>query len=111
LIFNNTIPSSTPENALLTITENTQDWLEYTLQPLARNVSVRVLYLVDVYLRGVASTPSFEVAIPNNGWDSGFNAYPAKIDEVLGPIFVNEPDGLPVGFDLHPFHIPGDHRL
>lgn len=67
--------------------------------------------MVDVCLREEASTLNFEAVILNNGWDPGFNAYSSKIDEVPGLIFANELDGLLVGFDLKPFHVPGDHRL
>ena len=33
----------------------------------------------------------------------------AKVGEIIDIILVNEPNGLPIGFDIHPWHIHGGH--
>lgn len=160
LTFNQTTPSSPPAVAPLTMTNQIQDWLEYTLQPLYpnhfpsanevtrqvflssaqlaapsglfesvgnrtwtesdqhlgnasfnnRSPSVDIPYLVDVYERGENAIPNYDVAVQQyGGWDPSLNVYAAKVGEVIDIILVNEPDGLPVGFDTHPWHVHGEH--
>ena len=160
LAFNQTPPSSAPEPAPLTITNDIQDWLEFTLDPLypngfpsasevnrqvvlrsaqlmapsglfesvqnrtwtelnqhlrntsfsTRSSSVGTPYLVDIYEKGEDALPDYDTAVQKyGGWDPNLNVYPAKVGEVIDIVLINEPDGLPVGFDLHPWHIHGDH--
>ena len=163
LTFNNvnqTTPSSPPVDPPLTITNQIQDWLEYTLEPLnpngfptatevtrqvylrtaqlvvpngifwsvgnrtwsesnehlgntlfsSRNPSVGIPYLVDVYERGEEAIPDYDTAVGNyGGWDPNLNVYAARVGEVIDIILINEPDGLSGGFDIHPWHIHGDH--
>ena len=67
-------------------------------------------YLVDIYRRGDAAIPDFETTVKQyGGWDPNFNVYVAKVGEIIDIILINEPDGLPIGFDIHPWHIHGGH--
>lgn len=160
LTFDQTIPSSPPAPAPLTITDQIYDWLEYTLEPLYpndfpsseevtrqvflssaqliapsglfesvqnrtwtesnqhlgntsfddRSPSVGVPWLVDVYQRGEEAIPDYETAVQNyGGWDPNLNVYVARVGEVIDIVMTNQPDGLQVGFDIHPWHIHGDH--
>ena len=43
------------------------------------------------------------------GWDPKLNAWPAKVGEVIDIILINEPEGVVGGFDVHPWHIHGEH--
>ena len=75
-----------------------------------RTPSVGVPYLVDVYQRGEDAIPDYETAVQNyGGWDPELNVYAARVGEVIDIILIDEPDGLPGGFDIHPWHIHGDH--
>ncbi|KAF2674376.1 L-ascorbate oxidase [Microthyrium microscopicum] len=69
---------------------------------------VPVPYLVDVYKRGEAAVPDYDVAIKHGGWDPKNLAYAARVGEVLDIIWEsnNAPTG---GWDIHPFHAHGVH--
>ncbi|KAL9114957.1 MAG: hypothetical protein Q9227_001200 [Pyrenula ochraceoflavens] len=67
-------------------------------------------YLVDIYRRGTPAIPDYASAVTHHGgWDPTLNVYPAQTGEIIDIILTNEPDGLPIGFDLHPWHIHGGH--
>lgn len=69
-----------------------------------------VPYLVDVYQRGEAAIPDFELAVSQyGGWDPNLNVYPAKIGEIVDIVLINEPTGTIGGFDVHPWHLHGGH--
>ncbi|KAL9619040.1 MAG: hypothetical protein Q9160_006295 [Pyrenula sp. 1 TL-2023] len=67
-------------------------------------------YLTDIYRRGQAALPNYTLATTHHsGWDPTTNTYPAQTGEVIDIILINQPDGLPIGFDLHPWHVHGGH--
>ncbi|ORX99505.1 Cupredoxin [Clohesyomyces aquaticus] len=67
-----------------------------------------VPYLTEIYQRGDAAIPDYEVALRNYGWDPKTLAYPAKIGEVIDIIWENN-NGPSGGWDIHPFHAHGRH--
>jgi len=69
-----------------------------------------VPYLVDIFRRGENAIPDYERAVQKHGgWDPDLNVYVAKVGEVIDIVMVNQPNGLIIGFDLHPWHIHGGH--
>lgn len=67
--------------------------------------------LVDVYERGQAALPDYEVALKNQGWDPRVKAFAAMPGETLEIVFQNhgslwKGNG---GVDVHPFHAHGQH--
>ncbi|GAB1212780.1 hypothetical protein ATERTT37_001927 [Aspergillus terreus] len=67
-------------------------------------------YLVDIFRRGDEAIPDYETTVQKHGgWDPDLNVYVAKVGEVIDIIMVNQPNGLDIGFDLHPWHIHGGH--
>jgi hypothetical protein len=76
----------------------------------SRTSSVGVPYLVNVFEKGDEAIPDYETAVQKyGGWDPNLNVYAARVGEIIDIILVNEPNGLNVGFDVHPWHIHGDH--
>ncbi|KAI9735469.1 MAG: hypothetical protein M1818_006475 [Claussenomyces sp. TS43310] len=75
-----------------------------------KDPTVGTPYLVDIYRHGDAAIPDYETTVQKHGgWDPNFNVYVAKVGEIIDIILVNEPDGLSIGFDIHPWHIHGGH--
>ena len=75
-----------------------------------RNFSVGTPYLINIYERGDEAIPDHEATVKKyGGWDPELNVYVAKVGEIIDIILVNEPNGLPIGFDIHPWHIHGGH--
>lgn len=73
-------------------------------------VSMGTPYLVDVYQRGEAAMPNYDLAVDQyGGWDPNLNVYVAKPGEVIDIIILNVPDGTSTGYDIHPWHIHGGH--
>ncbi|KAK8158028.1 Cupredoxin [Phyllosticta citrichinensis] len=70
--------------------------------------SVRIPYLVALYLNGSEFLPNYEVAIANGGVDPNAKAWPFKIGEVIEFIFENT-GSTQGGADVHPIHIHGKH--
>lgn len=67
-------------------------------------------YLVDIFRRGDKAIPDYETTVlKHGGWDPDLNVYVAKVGEVIDIVIVNQPNGLAIGFDLHPWHIHGGH--
>ncbi|KAL6849008.1 hypothetical protein ACO1O0_008538 [Amphichorda felina] len=67
-------------------------------------------YLVDIYNRGEAAIPNYDLAVGKyNGWDPELNVYAAKLGEIIDIVIVNQPSGVVGGYDTHPFHIHGGH--
>ena len=159
---NQTVPASSPAKQPLVITNDIQDWLEYTLEPLQPNnfpsagqvtrtvylrsdqlipqgtktafwsvnnrtwgernehlgdtryndtvPNVGTPYLVNIYEKGKAAVPDYELAVDQyGGWDPKLNVYPAKMGEIFDIVLPNEPNGFSGGFDVHPWHIQGGH--
>ena len=156
----NSVVYSRPKSKVLSITNDIQDWLEYTLEQLEPNgfphtsevnrmvfiynrqfdppagmfwtannrtwteldehlhglpfltraSNVGAPYLVDIYKRGEAAVPNYQSAIDKyGGWSPDYNAYVARVGEVIDIVFINEPNNLTGGFDIHPWHIHGGH--
>ena len=75
-----------------------------------RNSTIGTPYLVDIYKRGDAAIPDYETTVQKHGgYDSNLNVYVAKVGEIIDIILINQPDGLDIGFDIHPWHIHGGH--
>lgn len=75
-----------------------------------RNPTVGTPYLVDIYKRGDTAIPDYETTVQKyGGYDPNLNVYVAKVGEIIDIILVNEPNGLAIGFDIHPWHIHGGH--
>ncbi|KAK8245174.1 Cupredoxin [Phyllosticta capitalensis] len=70
--------------------------------------SVRIPYLVALYLNGSDFLPDYDVAIANGGVDPVKKAWPAKLGEVIEIIFQNT-GSTQGGADIHPMHIHGKH--
>lgn len=69
-----------------------------------------VPYLVDVYNKGEAAIPDYDLAVSQyGGWDPNLNVYPAQVGEIIDVVLVNEPTGTVGGFDVHPWHLHGGH--
>ena len=67
-------------------------------------------YLVDIYNRGEAAIPNYDLAVGKyNGWDPELNVYAAKLGEIIDIVIINQPSGVVGGYDTHPFHIHGGH--
>ncbi|KAL4949359.1 L-ascorbate oxidase [Aspergillus filifer] len=67
-------------------------------------------YLIDIYKRGDDAIPDLETTVQeHDGWDPDLNVYVARVGEVIDIIMINQPNGLDIGFDLHPWHIHGGH--
>jgi L-ascorbate oxidase len=72
--------------------------------------SRQVPYLVDIYKKGDAAIPDYDGAVANGGIDPVFNAFPARIGEVLEIVIQNTGSLSGNGsLDVHPFHAHGGH--
>lgn len=70
----------------------------------------RVPALVDIYLRGDAAVPDYDVALKNYGWDPSTLSYPARVGEVLEIVLQNTGSEANLGeVDSHSFHAHGQH--
>lgn len=88
----------------------------WTLNDLSWNehIAYPVPLLVDIYLRGDAALPDFDLAVQSGsskGWDPRTKSYPARVGEVLEIVFQNTGSQVNQngGIDVHPFHAHGQH--
>lgn len=65
-------------------------------------------YLVDIYKRGQAAIPDYNVAIAGKGYDPMTAVFPSKLGEVIDIVWQNN-NGPSGGYDFHPIHGHGPH--
>ncbi|KAI0018889.1 L-ascorbate oxidase [Xylariomycetidae sp. FL0641] len=63
-------------------------------------------YLIEAYQKG--TTPDYDAAITNHGWDPVSRAFPARVGEVLDIVWQSN-SGPTGGFQYHPMHAHGEH--
>lgn len=82
---------------------NGLSWNEY--------ISYPTPLLVDIYQRGEAAVPNYDLALANRGWDPRTRSFPAKVGEVLEIVLQNTGSLVNQngGVDVHPFHAHGQH--
>ena len=98
----------TVNNRTWTDSDENLNGTAYDLNKTAPDVGIP--YLVDVYLSGEAAIPDYNTAVAEyGGWDPATNTYPAKRNEVIDIIFINQPNNYTGGFDTHPWHVHGGH--
>lgn len=98
---------------LISPTTNQTIW-EFNGLAWNEHIAYPIPLLIDIYLRGQAAVPDYEVAIasgPSRGWDPRTKSFPARVGEVLEIVFQNTGSlaNANGGVDVHPLHAHGKH--
>ncbi|KAF2714582.1 multicopper oxidase [Pleomassaria siparia CBS 279.74] len=101
--------SAVSRTVVITVQQKSNGTLQWAQNnDIWKEAEVTVPYLTDIYRRGEAAIPDYDVALRNYGWDPKTLAYPAKIGEVIDIVWENN-NGPTGGWDIHPFHAHGRH--